>query len=776
MSALAPATTIIDVKNDGYLTLHTAKKVASKDWSSVTLKWSDFVRKLSTPSYTNETMEQYSDTKKNDSRFANFIKDVGGYVGGTLKGSTRSSKNVLSRQLIALDLDEADDPLRIWSDICITYGCAAAMHSTHSSTPQRPRIRVLIPLSAPVTPKEYTSITKAIVSAVGLGQVDEASFEPSRAMYWPSCPKDAKYLFELFDAAWLDPGMILDEAKAEELEAAVMEYDPRALTGTPGEFCKKYTVQEAIREFLSDVYEPVSEDRYKLIGANSVGGLVIYGQYCKSFHSNHDDVHGKYLNAYDLVRLKKFGHLDLSIGQGATEGQSTAAMLQWIEDNKLCPVVKWAEELAFDKKGNVSCTRDNIHKILQFDEELEGALHYNVFTQKLMVASDFPWIQLIDRSDMQWNDSDLAGFRAWLETKYNLSDLGRVDDAITNMQNSSAYHPVKEYLREVKWDGESRLDSFFIDFLNANDTPYVRSVTRKALIGAVARIMNPGCKHDHVLVLVGPQGCRKSSTLKMLGGQWYTDSLGGMQGKDAYEQLQGYWIVELSEMSAAKKADQEQIKLFISKQSDNYRAAYARYTIERPRQCAFFGSTNDEEFLKDPTGGRRFWPIKVDKIPVEKYNQLSELYVQQLWAEAVYAYDNGERWYLEEVQEAEARIVQEQYRLKDERLSLIEEFLDTPVPLNWNRMSKEERNMHYSTQISHELNEGNMLRDRVCALEILMECFGYAVKDCSAYKAQEITNVLRASKKWTRTSDKTWPCGPYGYQKTFVRVKEESQQ
>ncbi len=332
---------------------------------------------------------------------------------------------------------------------------------------------------------------------------------------------------------------------------------------------------------------------------------------------------------------------------------------------------------------------------------------------------------------------DDAGVHNILEKDYKIDSMPKTREGVDLALADVTRHPVREYLQSLVWDGEKRCETVFIDYLGAEDSRYVRTVTRKALIGAAARILSPGCKHDHMLVLVGPQGCRKSTTLKKLGKDWFSDSLYTMTGKDAYEQLHLFLIIENGEMAATwnrksttlKKlgkdwfsdslytmtgkdayeqlhlfliiengemaatwnAEIESIKQFVSKQEDNYRAAYARRTQCHPRQCAFFGTTNDEEFLRDPTGALLFWPVVVTDAGKTLGEKLTSAIVDQIWAEVVTYYEAGETWYLDSAVEEMARKVQADHTEANGKLGLIENFLAVPLPEGWDDWDLEKR-------------------------------------------------------------------------------------
>jgi predicted P-loop ATPase len=354
-----------------------------------------------------------------------------------------------------------------------------------------------------------------------------------------------------------------------------------------------------------------------------------------------------------------------------------------------------------------------------------------------------------------------------LEKKYGVDNMSKVFAATDLAILENRRHPVREYLSSLSWDGIKRADTIFIDYLGAEDSKYVRDVTGKSLLGAVARIMCPGTKHDHVLVLVGPQGCRKSSTLAKLGKKWFSDSLYTLVGKDAFEQLQGHWIIELGEMAAMRKIELEQIKQFLSKQSDSYRSAYARRSQVHPRQCAFFGSTNDEEFLRDPSGARRFWPVTVTNEGRKRADGFTDEIVDQVWAEIVVRYNAGEKWYLSEEAEAAANDKQAAHTEHNSKQGLIEEFLEVLVPEKWEKRTREERQLFLSGGFDGA-EKGTTLRKRICAAEIWVELFNGDMKFFTPKQAREINSILRQIKGWKPYGGPV-PCGPYGKQRAFVR-------
>jgi predicted P-loop ATPase len=206
-----------------------------------------------------------------------------------------------------------------------------------------------------------------------------------------------------------------------------------------------------------------------------------------------------------------------------------------------------------------------------------------------------------------------------------------------------SYHPVRSYLDSLKWDGKPRIDTWLTSYLGAERTDFNRAIGAKWLVSAVARVKKPGCKADHVLILESAQGGGKSTAISILGEPFYTDDMPELGTKDASQATAGMWIIELPELDAMNRADVSKIKAFISRSTDRFRPPYGRRPIVAPRQCVFAGSVNHAEYLKDDTGGRRFWPVLCGTFQIDALRRDKD----QLWAEAVSRHGAGERWWLD---------------------------------------------------------------------------------------------------------------------------------
>lgn len=328
------------------------------------------------------------------------------------------------------------------------------------------------------------------------------------------------------------------------------------------------------------------------------------------------------------------------------------------------------------------------------------------------------------------------------------------------------FHPILDYLNDLKWDGIQRVDKLLIDYMGADDNIYSREAIRKMLVGAVARVMNPGVKFDLVLMLVGPQGSGKSTFIKKLGKSWFSDTFLTVQGKEALEQIQGAWLIEIAELSGLRKAEVESVKHFISKSEDSFRPAYARTSEIYPRQCVFFGTTNDSEFLRDPTGNRRFMPVDVIPNNAKKdvFMELDDE-IDQIWAEAVVLYKSKEKLYLSHEAEKIAKNEQSSHSESDERKGIIEAYLERQLPDNWDSMDLYQRRDF----LVDELNpKGTTPRDYVCVAEIWCECLGRNREDMDRYRTREINDLLKSMPEWEPCkASKRFPI--YGKQKYYVR-------
>jgi len=798
-------TNAIELKYDGTFDISLGKSRKEIHWKNQQWTWGEFLTRISTTKQTDETAAGYARMPKKQQ---DEIKDVGGYVAGVLRGGKRNNKSVESRSALTLDLDSATP--YFWDVFIVENSFAAAIYSTHKHTPENPRLRLIIPLDRPVTADEYEAIARKVAQWVGMGMFDPTTFEPWRLMYWPSTSKDAEYLFNYQDEPFLCADDVLAEyhdwtdvsewpihleEKDKQSREAKKQGDPTEKPGLVGPFCKAYDVPMVIEAFLCDVYIPTADaDRYTYTGGSTSGGLVLYqnGLFAYSHHST-DPASGDLCNAFDLVRVHKFGHLDedakpdtpinrmpSQLAMEELASNDRAVKRQIGEDHIKAAKedfsgiaeadTEWMERLDVHKKGGgYKNTIDNVVIVLQNDPNLKGLYALDEFEQRSIATRNLPW-RKITHKERYLKDSDDSGLRHYLEKVYNFTGVQRIDDALRKVIEDNKFHPVRDYLNSLKWDGSQRVETLFIDYLGAEDTPYTRAITRKALAAAVARVMNPGCKFDYIIVLIGPQGIGKSTILKKLGREWFSDSFTTFAGKEAYEIIQGVWILEMAELAGLKKAETEQIKHFISKTDDRYRVAYGKRTENFPRQCIFIGTTNASEFLTDDSGNRRFWPLRtMTKQPeLNVFRDLSAELISQLWAEAVQMYKAGEELFLAPDLEQEAIKHQKAHRYEDDRKGIIQDYLDTLLPNDWDFMDLNQRRLFLQgDELSQR--EGSIPRETVSIAEIWCELFYKPQSEMNGYNTKPLHSIMKGMEGWEADNKGPIDVKHYGKQKLYRR-------
>ena len=427
----------------------------------------------------------------------------------------------------------------------------------------------------------------------------------------------------------------------------------------------------------------------------------------------------------------------------------------------------WTAKLRYTEKGALAQTIENAVLILQNDPKLAGCLAFNEMDHNIVVRKSLPWRKV--KGTTQWVDADDAALRYYLERVHGLSGKDRIFDAVNVVAQQAAFHPVRDYLDSCTWDGVQRVDTLLIDYLGADDNEYTRAVTRKTLVAAVARIYKPGCKFDYMLTIRGRQGLGKSAFIGKLGGEWFSDTFTTMQGKEAYEQVIGVWIMEVGELAGMRKAEAETIKLYVSKQTDRFRPAYGRRLQEFPRQCIFIGTTNETQFLRDTTGNRRFWVVDTPNDPArDMWEELTPDMVRLIWAEAVEIYKQGEKLYLPRELERIAREVQESYEEENPKAGIVAAYLDRLLPDNWDTLDLYSRRAWLENG-----QEGTVQRTAVCTLEIWAEALGGNPDKMDRYASKEIRDIMASLTEWRHQGADRRTFKLYGRQRYFERRTEE---
>ena len=792
----------IQLTHDASINIAVGLSATSKVWKNKQLLWSELVSKLSEATRTAETYKQFIGASKAEQAK---IKDIGGFVGGFLTNGRRDKTNVLYRQLIALDIDFSH--ASFWWDFTNLFDCAAVIHSTHKSCDTAPRHRLLIPLNREVSQEEYQAIARKIAGNLNIDLFDQSTFDVNRLMFWPSVSSDMEYYFEYQDGQFLDADTVLgwyenwhdtsewptSSDQTDTIQSAIKKQeDPEDKKGIVGVFCRTYDIHSAIETFLSEEYEPVGDGRYTYTKGTTAAGLITYEDKFAYSHHGTDPAGGRLCNAFDLVRIHKFGHLDTGREKTEQDKKSYKAMEEFatkdpatrrhIADEKFAEAKfefaegleeeagaeadnSWVEQLEANTRGDYESSANNINLIIQNDKMIKNAFKLNTFDNKRYVVHSLPW-RKVDGLEL-FRDVDYAGIRNYIECVYGIVSSQKVDDALSLEFEKKKFHPIIDYIKSATWDGKKRVDTLLIDYFGAADNAYTRAAIRKMLCAAVARVFEPGVKFDLVLILVGDQGTYKSTFVKKLGMDWFSDTFTTVQGKESFEQIQGAWIIEIAELSGLKKAEVETIKHYIAKREDSFRPAYGRVVETYKRQCVFFGTTNSKDFLKDPTGNRRFMPIDVHREKVRKsvIDDLTPEEIHQIWAEAYQMYLNDEPLYLVDNESTLAKIEQAKHAESDERRGIIEEYLDKLYPDNWDKLDIYERR---SWLDSPTPAKGSHQKKYVCVAEIWSECLGKDKADMSRYNTREINETLKSLNDWEFVSStRNFPI--YGKQKYYKR-------
>lgn len=761
-----------------------------KRWKNNEISWDDFCRRVSTTQTTTETVEEYRKMTKPQQ---DAVKDVGGFVGGHLRGGRRKTGTVLCRSMLTLDMDHGTPD--ILDELSLFNSHELCVYSTHKHTPEAPRLRLIFPLKRDVSEEEYPALARKVAQEIGMDLFDDTTYQPHRLMYWPSTSRNGEYVYQVMDGDILDPdaylGMYDDwrdvstwpvssrESEAVK-KAAKQQADPLTKTGAVGAFCRTYPIREAIEKFLPDVYAPSAmEGRYDYIPADSSAGVIIIDEkFAYSFHAT-DPACGQLLNAFDAVRVHKFPDDDPKKSYNAMAEFAAAdekVKLRIFEEKRQAAAEDfdeadpdaWKKQLQYEKKSME--LKNNLHNlmlILENDENLKGIV-FNQLADGMEIRGKVPW----PHPAKFWRDADDAQLICYVDAAYGTFSARNYDIAVTKAVDDRSYHPIREFFETLPdWDGVERADTLLVDYLGAEDTPYVRAVTRKELCAAYCRVYHPGIKFDSMIVLNGDQGIGKSTLIAKLGGEWYSDSLNlsDMNDKTAAEKLQGYWIMEIGELAGMRKADLDKVKAFISRQDDKYRASFGRRVTPHPRQCVFFGTTNSQNgYLRDITGNRRYWNVKVPGNGKYKPWDMDADTVKQVWAEVMVYAKAGEKLYLPPELEAYAKEEQRAAMERDDREGLVQEYLDMLLPDTWDSMDVYKRRDYVRDADDPMRPDGIVRRMEVSNMEIWCECFGKAKEDMKPSDSYAIAAIMERMDGWSRTGKaKVLPI--YGKQRIYRR-------
>ncbi len=783
------------LKFDFDLDIATAHSRLSKKWRNKSWKWSEILAKCADTKRTGESVREYLRMSREEQ---SSVKDVGGFVGGYLSNGTRKTANVLYRTLVTLDIDYGTAD--VWDDFTLNFDCAAMIYSTHKHTSEKPRLRLVLPANRQIAPAEYEPVCRYWTARIGIELFDHTTYQRSRLFYWPSTSRDGDYFFDYQDGPAFDVDEVLatyrnpqdvSEWPMSSREGDVLAHeirkagDPTEKPGLIGAFCRAYTIEDAIEKFLPDVYEKTGTDgRYTYRTGSVAGGCVTYeGKFAYSHHET-DPASMRLCNAFDIVRIHLFGVLDedsrvtdVTRLPSYTKMQDFAAADKAVrvlltkerladadsdfgdidtEDGETAeaPNIDWMAELDYDKKGNVKPSPKTL-KTIMLNDPCFKMVRFDLFSQRDTITDtscQFVGTHAPDEVD----DTSLARMCGYLSEMYgiDLSINSFVDKALRLTAPERAYHAVKDFIWREKWDGKPRVETLLIDYLGAEDSPLTRAVTRKWMAGAVGRALDTdpddgeGIKFDYCLVLYGEQGTGKSTFAETLANRWRGSISFADAKKEQYETLQRSWIVEIPEFKGMRTADTDAVKDLISSRSDNFREAYARRWNKNPRHSVLIGSTNNEHFLKDVSGNRRFWIVRVTGgSGVRHWRDRLKAETGQIWAEAYAIYKGGEPLMLPDDLDRQMRGYAENFNevMGDPLRDYLAEWLEIPLPPDWDMYEPKKRADYFKYYDPVEA-VGTVKRERIAIYEIVTTC---PYPGISRYSSQRIGAILK-SLGWER--------------------------
>lgn len=779
------------ISPDHQLDIFTAPQRDSRHWKPGTITWAELLQWMEHPATT---------------------KACGNYVLGTFVKSTvqhptpkdagpctnyhRTKTAVRTRCALTLDVDHPDDGFEAELELLLPY--AALVHTTHSSTKRAPRYRVIIPLDRPVAPDEYHAAATVVMQLLGEHQFDPGSVQPERYMFKPAEGAPGSW-------SWFQvPG---DFARADSLlgdfthDLSTMpapkphrnKRDPFAIEGTVGAFNRAYDDFALLIQQYDLPYQESGTDRWQLVGASAAAGMGLVAPGLVFSHHANDPAYGQTCTAFDLVRLHLYADLDADVAKGTPVNRlpSYKAMLETatLDTQVVRELVgaDFADELSATADAIAGSTTESNDwrvnfrldprtgqpkdDILNWDliadhDPAFQALYYNELSMAIEVDKDLPWRQLRPGQET-FNAGDRSALALYIERTYHIRPArSYLDDLVSDKALPRRVNPVANYLRALVWDGTPRVEECLP---GVTPTPYTRMVARKSMVAAVARMLDPGCKWDHMLVLYGTEGLRKSYWVDRMA-KGYSAELGPLNNKDTLITLQRSWIMTSDEGHSLRKSDFDAQKAFITRTADVFRMPYDREAGVHRRHCVIWGTTNDEVFLRRQEGNRRFLIVHCER--EADPDKLGDDYVDQVWAEAVHLYQQGEPLYLDSAEDVLAKAAREQFTEEDALAGVVASYLDTLVPSEWDTMAPETRQLWLLNQADGFSPVGTQRIDRVCSLQVFMEALGRRRGDHRRTDLLEITDVLKQMPGW-RQLPGTHRLPGYGPQKVFERIPEQ---
>ena len=741
-------------------------------------------------------------------------KDTGGYVFAKLRsrpkihastgeeckgGHHRDNKSLESRSaLIVLDIDAAPEDFDATVEL-VLLGHAYVLHTTFSSTPETPRYRLIVQADRTMEIVEYGQAAESLAQRIAEPgvEIDRRSFAAAQFMYFPAASRPELFRYWVGEGSPIVVDELLDTLvlvdSAEVPRPGRNKRNPFEIEGPVGVFNRAYPDWDELFEVFDLPYEAVAEGRWRLKGSKHDGGLTIFSDgLVQSFHAN-DPAFGTQ-NAFDLVRLHEFGERDEHAKPGTPVNKlpSTLAMSKMILDDARVMKELFAEaEQAFkdspdaddvddddDAHGNdwktqlnwtarMKLSGNDLHNwdVLRKYDPVFRLLRYNEMTETVEWEPRPGVITWRDVTlDPQVTDEDRTEFHDYLIRAYKFDQVPRdlLDRRTDAKAKSRNYYPVRDYLDSLRWDGVPRLEECLP---GVRPTDYTRWVARKCLVAAVARVYEPGCFWDHTLVLYGDEGVGKSKWIGRMANGWSASLPAKIDGADAMMVMQRSWIVVSDEGHAMKRADFEALKDFLTRTEDTYRKPYARQPLTSKRRAVVWSTTNDETFLRNEIGNRRFLVVRCEG--AVDFDALTNEHIDQIWAEAVDIYRSGdEDLFVSTEQSDQATYERSHFTEEDVIRGIVVEYLNQLVPVDWEFMDRTARVRWYQDKEFGEA--GSIPIDRICSAEVLEIAIGRRLGDERVGEIPRITNILKQLPDWSieGTSSNS---GGYGPQLMFYR-------
>lgn len=746
----------------------TAPKRDSKHWKLETTTWEALEGTLKDPAD---------------------VKEAGNYLLGTLRGTRRLKTTIEQRTGITLDVDYA--PQDFVDRLETLLPSAFLAHTTYSSTPENPRWRVIVPVSRPLLPDEYYMVAESLMELLGRDFFDPGSSQPERYMFRPGAKTKAHYQYRASCGTQLDVEPILEDFEEDLSDKATPhprnKRDPFEIDGVVGAFNRAYNFEEVIDKFGLP-YEPDGEKRWHLIGARAVSGMAEVGPGLVYSHHATDPAWGRACSAFDLVRLHRFGELDHGVNPQTPINRlpSHTAMLEFASQDEM--VVReligadfsselddladevdkqdWKLKLKLHSKtGAVLDTIKNWDLVIRYDPAFQG-LCYNEANFTIETVADLPW-RTIAAGGSTFSAADRAELCHYLERSYLLRPSRTlVDEFVLVRAFRNRFHPVREYLDSLEWDGVNRLEECLPGVVPDD---YTRMVARKSLVAAVARVFDPGCKWDHIPVLQGKQSIGKTFWIHRMS-RGFSAPLGRLGDKDTLLTLHRSWIIVADEGYSLRKADSDQMKEFVTRTEDVFRMPYDRETVAYKRGFVIWSTTNDETFLRNEEGNRRYLPVQcTEKVD---FDELTDYYVDQVWAEAKHLFNQGERLFLDDEETVVTEEKQERFTEEDVTYGVIQEYLDTLVPEDWEQMAPESRWQWRQDRADGLVPAGTERIDMVCSVQVWVEAFGRRLGDQHRADLLSIARTMKQLPGWEPLPGRH-RLTHYGPQLAFQRVTDE---